>query len=723
MVTIFAPTRSADRRPRKLPDEIPHLLDRLRRRIRAYLLWQTAARVALLAAALFWLGLAIDWFFEPARGVRTLELIAATTAAISVLVASAWRIARAPLGAKNLALLLERRFPRLGESLLTIVDLAEQPGSTGFADELIDATARRATAELAQLDLRQVFNLRPLAWRLALASVALGAVGVLAVAAPATTRLYLSRALLLSDAPWPRDTRLSVEGFHDGQARIARGSDFLVNVKADSQGVVPDRVRLWYRAPGDSWVSVDLPKRSDGDAGAARFEHPLTSVIDSLDLEIRGGDARLRDLRLEVVDPPQVSSVELVCRYPKYLGRAEARLPLATVGPLPIGTAVVARLGLNRPVREAIWQADGAERGQRRTFDEPAAAFEIDLGVLGAKPAPLSLELVDADGIRSLPWRLELTSVEDQTPKVDAQPRGLGAAITPQARIVWRGKANDDYGLAQLGWATRGSDGAESIAPLADLAEALREAPIDAAFEVAPLNLKPGDQLQLAVAARDDWDLGPEPHVGYSEWIVRKVVEPDELRSDLEARELNLRRRVEKVSGDLDALAESLSQLETQAADDEARQAQRLQTERGLEDVRQARGELRSVAAALAELRDEGVNNQVLNDEARSRLDDGVIQPLEQLADQQGSRLAERLAALREAIAQNTPDAAADRDAAAAENDEARRQVQRILERMRQRETLHEVVELLRGILRDQTEVNSATRQQRQKGLLEELGE
>lgn len=716
--------RQARAGPRRLPDEVPRLLSRLRARVRAYLAWRLAARVMLLLAAVFWLGLAIDWSFEPPRTARASGLALSVIALVGAAAAGLWRLARAPLGAKNLALALERRFPRLGESLLTVVDLAEQPGLTRFAPDLIAATTQRALAALPELDLRQVLDLRPLRRELAWAAAAWASIGLLVATAPAFTRLYLERALLLTDGPWPRATRLTLAGFNEGKARIARGSDFLVKITADPSGQVPHAVRLWYRGAGEPWLSVDLLRRGAPDSGDARYEHPLASVADSLDLEIRGGDARLRDLRLEVVEPPQVAGVTLECRYPKYLGRADARLPLATAGPIPEGAEVTVHLETSKPIAEASWYADSApEDAQSRAFAPPTRALAIPLGVLSAKPAPRYVELADPSGIRSQPWLLELDCVADQPPKVSAQPRGLGAAITPQARIVWHGEALDDYGLAQIGFATRGADGATHVQPFESLPGAPRERRIEAAFDVAPLALRPGDQLQLALAARDHWDLGPAPHVGYSDWIVRKVVEPDELRSDLEARELNLRRRVEKVAADFDALSDSLSRIDPAATDQEARQAHRLQAERGLEDVRQARGELRSVAAALAELRDEGTNNQILSEEGRSRLDAGVIEPLGQLAESQGGRLAERLEQLRGAIADSSPEAAPARDAAAAENQEARRQIQRILERMRQRETLHEVVELLRGILRDQVDLNSATRQQRQKGLLEELGE
>ena len=57
--------------------------------------------------------------------------------------------------------------------------------------------------------------------------------------------LLANPALLLADEQWPRRSRIEVDGFDDGLARVARGSDFLLVVRADrSRQIVPDVVEL-----------------------------------------------------------------------------------------------------------------------------------------------------------------------------------------------------------------------------------------------------------------------------------------------------------------------------------------------------------------------------------------------------------------------------------------------------------------------------------------------
>ena len=46
-----------------------------------------------------------------------------------------------------------------------------------------------------------------------------------------------------------------------------------------------------------------------------------------MDFDIVGGDDRVRDLHLKVVDRPELYAIELECTYPEYLHREPRRLP------------------------------------------------------------------------------------------------------------------------------------------------------------------------------------------------------------------------------------------------------------------------------------------------------------------------------------------------------------------------------------------------------------
>ena len=143
----------------RLAPAIRAALDGLRRRIREYV-WVDglAAAVAWLGAA-FWLSLATDWLFEPPKSVRGAVVAAAAIGLAVVLVRRIVRRAFVRLSDSNMAMLLERRFPQLGDCLLTAVVLAARmrpgrvrPGHARAARAARrPADRRRRTAPRVQL--------------------------------------------------------------------------------------------------------------------------------------------------------------------------------------------------------------------------------------------------------------------------------------------------------------------------------------------------------------------------------------------------------------------------------------------------------------------------------------------------------------------------------------------------------------------------------------------
>ncbi len=70
------------------------------------------------------------------------------------------------LADRSMAVLLERKFGQFQDSLLTTVELAEAPDhAVEFNPEMLVHTQQDALARIADLPLRQVFDLRPLVRR------------------------------------------------------------------------------------------------------------------------------------------------------------------------------------------------------------------------------------------------------------------------------------------------------------------------------------------------------------------------------------------------------------------------------------------------------------------------------------------------------------------------------------------------------------------------------
>src|SRR5262245_60419459 len=117
--------------------QLERLLHRLRQSIRRYVVWQGVAWAVVWLGLAFWISLAIDWLLERPVAVRAAMLAAVALGLLVVVYRQVLRRYLAPLADSSLALLLERRFPALGGSLATAVELAPRAGGSELGRRLL----------------------------------------------------------------------------------------------------------------------------------------------------------------------------------------------------------------------------------------------------------------------------------------------------------------------------------------------------------------------------------------------------------------------------------------------------------------------------------------------------------------------------------------------------------------------------------------------------------
>ncbi|HEV3007005.1 MAG TPA: hypothetical protein VGX78_21220, partial [Pirellulales bacterium] len=103
----------------QLAPRVRELLGAVRRRIRRYVWLEGAAATLAALGACFWAALAIDWLFEPLMELRRVMLGAAAVAGGYVLYRVSLCRVFVPLSDQSMAVLLERRFERFEDGLLT----------------------------------------------------------------------------------------------------------------------------------------------------------------------------------------------------------------------------------------------------------------------------------------------------------------------------------------------------------------------------------------------------------------------------------------------------------------------------------------------------------------------------------------------------------------------------------------------------------------------------
>jgi hypothetical protein len=687
------PEFTVKNRPTLAP-AVTSLLGSLRRRTRGYMVRQgCAAAIAWLGAA-FWLTLAADWFFEPPAIVRILMLAAVVAILAAIFVRLVCRRIMAPITDANAAMILERRFPALDDSLLTAVTLGRRSPDLGDWDEaewnstMFEETCREAESRLAEIDLRQVFNPRPLRRHGAAAIVLTASVAFFAVILPNAFCTWADRVLAMSQERWPRYTHLRIEGFESGKPlKAARGSDVDVTVFADAKMVVPTTVSVRYRTEGGGRGSAAMDRH-----GVARgsndqeFVYTFRSVLADVHFDVVGGDDRVGDLWIQAVDSPANVPMTLECELPAYMRRKQPPLPVTGIMQIPMGSRVtVHAAGANKELVSVQINSVIGERAQpERKLDADKLAadrrgFTLSLDPLMADTT-LLFTLTDTDGIKNRdPQRLMLTPTPDQPPQVAVQLDGIGTAVTPQARIVVAGQITDDYGIGRV-WFELVIDQQD---PRNYVIAELPEAPVafhlsNVALDLKDLGLKPGQKLSVCVKASDLCNLNGPPNVSSGERWTLDVVTPEQLRAMLEARELALRQHFELTMQEMTDTRDLLSRLivepdeksenvkkdikvEKGAKDEKVepgeeesldspgrrRELQFLRVQGALTNCRKGEPEVLGIAEGFDDLCKQHVNNRIDTEELKNRLKTGIAEPLHEIAEKMYPELERRLGELQ----------------------------------------------------------------------------
>ncbi len=599
-----------ERASNRIPPGIQERLRRLRWWIRAYVSWEGLMAGLLWLAGAFWGSLVVDWFFEPARPVRIAFWLVALGGLGWILFWQMLRRLVVRFTEANLAMILERRFPELNEALLTTVEVAARPERAAqFHSQMLALAAREAETRLAPLRLREVFNFRPL-YKVTTAALLLSLTVVLwAAMYPEAFGVWYERVVGLSDRLWPRRTVLVVEGF-DKPVKVGRGGDLEIIARVDLEKSqrVPSAVYIRGRTEDGARIRATMNRIGNAQPGKDKYQHyayTFQGLLSDVRFDLHGGDAWIEGLEIDVVDNPTLARLELQYEYPTYMARTGRTVEVTGVMPVPEGTRLTIHATANKDLQlvqiHSVLEPNQPpvllryEEQKSLWLDRQHFCYRIESL---EQDTVLLFTLLDTDGIRSRePVRLTLAAVADEKPQLEVRLRGIGQAITPQARIPAVGRLMDDYGLARIWWEytiqttqeksaqtstsssekpaeTSSSNGkpppiekgtpAEKADQLliASFTNPPTDYSLNVALEASDLEVRPGQKLLLAIKAADRYDRRGGPNIGSSDRWMLDVVTPDQLRLMLEARELTLRQRFEVIIREVDETRELLSRME-----------------------------------------------------------------------------------------------------------------------------------------------------------------
>ncbi|MDA1177609.1 MAG: hypothetical protein O2931_02315, partial [Planctomycetota bacterium] len=433
---------------------VPDRLSELRRQLRKHLGLETFLQLLSIVIMIFWLTMAIDYL--PVRLVgadETPNIVRRGLLVLTGLIVG-WigycqylRPRLRPLPDREMAILLERRFPALAESLITSVELRGVAPRSDCTDAMLHRANAFASQQLRHLSVQDVIDFRSLRRTAWITAIFGGSIVLFAILAISNFQRACVRFYLLSDAPWPRETRLEAVGFRDKQLKVTRGDDLVLQVRADAALTLPppDTCYVYYQTADGDRGRAAMTKAGtvvDGYQYYQYADRPFRGILADVRLSVVGNDFRLKDHRIVALDSPMFSQPELLITPPSYTGLTSRNEVPRDGLRVPQGSQISFRAATNRPLQSLkVWE--GRDRHETTVTDPPPGDFHYDLGLVNEERL-LEFQLTDIDGLRSAePYRISITAIRDEVPVLNVAYRGIGTAVTPNARLPLEGMIVD----------------------------------------------------------------------------------------------------------------------------------------------------------------------------------------------------------------------------------------------------------------------------------------
>jgi hypothetical protein len=470
-------------------------------------------------------------FSSPGRWAALITLLMCIVLA---LVRAVSRIVRQSRSAEAAALFVEGRGDRFAGRLVFYVEFREQRptyGDTGAAasEELMEAMCEQIERQADTIEPHKLVDFRNPKRRLLLAAVVLAGAGMLA-----TTRLQaawvwvqrMSQPRVAVD--WP--ARTQIEGLQPAYV-VRRGHRLMIIGRIT--GRIPARVivETWPISPpvdhpiADRQVR-DAPIRADGSFLAA-----IGPLVQPTALRLRAGDAQTPALVVEVVSPPALESIEIVCHYPDFMKRFPERLPSRDVH-VPVGSRLEMTLLADRPVQKMVLTL-GSRDGEHVEPVRLVSATRAEASFVVRARGWYKVYLEDESGILDDdPPTHTIDPVDNDFPTVVLQRPPSPMTVTPTARVPVAFEARDDYAVtgAAIVWQRRSSQGTASPAgsqleiQIPASAPAVEETYV---WDLAGTHAAPGEEIHWYLETTDAGEhlTLPAPGRGRSAPGVLKVVD------------------------------------------------------------------------------------------------------------------------------------------------------------------------------------------------------
>ncbi len=414
---------------------------------------------------------------------------------------------------EGVARLLQHKFPRFGDHVLGIIELASERSDQSASPALIAAAMNQVDEEVAKHNLAEaVPNPRHKRWVLT-AGIPLVLVIIGALIIPATTRNALARWL----TPWrdvERSTFAQLEDTPD-QRVVAYAEPF--DVEAQLKDDSP-----WKPEAGEARYAKQEPVTAERDGETYKFQLPPQTEDGKINLRI--GDAR-RSIPIEPKLRPALKELIAKVQLPDYLQHEEPRIDDVRGGIVNLvkGSTATLEATTTRELSEATLNNRPQKVDGERVITEP---ISVDTNT------EMQLTWRDRYGLTaSEPQVLQFEAQEDTEPTVAITKLKNNQVFLSTDVLTFEIQAGDDFGVKHIGLAWEGiknpiqnPDPAIGEKTVSAGSPTSDELTVPATFSVERENVKP-QSLRLRAFVEDYY---PNRERIYSPQIVLHVLSPAE---------------------------------------------------------------------------------------------------------------------------------------------------------------------------------------------------
>lgn len=334
---------------------------------------------------------------------------------------------------------LKRRYPRLGDELLGIIELAHNhSGNTSLV--LVEAAMRQVDERVEDQDFSDAVPASGYGRWLGAAIVIALVSGLLLTLVSAAAQNALARWI----SPWKMIERYTF-------AQLEKVPDKLVVPYAESFALTPTLTGTTEWKPDQATVRLPGRTRLSASRESEKYDFSIPPQKEEGTLSLRVGDARER-IEIEPLSRPELTALDAIIRLPDYL-RYE-RDPI-----LPVrGTSLSVVQGATATIRGTASRelAEADSNGEPTRIDGvtfSSAPFSVET------PVTRTFTWSDIHGLEAKsPLELKISPVADEAPDLFANQIGTKRVVLEDEVVNFNISANDDFGIREIGLEWRGVD-------------------------------------------------------------------------------------------------------------------------------------------------------------------------------------------------------------------------------------------------------------------------